>query len=68
MRSSSGVAGNSSASLDFSHTLTWGGIPSVLYNGAPDSSYSLTSGTGIDWANPVPEPATLALPPWAGWR
>jgi hypothetical protein len=62
MRSSSGVPGNSTCDLDFSHTLTWGGIQSVLDNtGAPVSGYNLTSGTGIDWANPVPEPATLTL-------
>jgi hypothetical protein len=62
MRSSSGVPGNSTCDLDFSHTLTWGGIQSViLSNGTPVSGYSLTSGTGIDWANPMPEPATLSL-------
>jgi hypothetical protein len=61
MRSASGVPGNSSTSLDFSHTLTWGGIPAVFYNGTPVTDYTLTSGTGIDWTQPVPEPATLAL-------
>lgn len=62
MRSSSGVAGNSLANLDFSNTLSWGGIMSVLDNtGAPVTGYSLISGTGIDWANPVPEPSTLSL-------
>lgn len=65
MRSSSGVPGLSSSMFDFAHTLAWGGIGSVIHNDAPITGYSLTSGSGLDWANPisdpVPEPTTLAL-------
>jgi hypothetical protein len=33
MRSSSGVPGNSTASLDFTHTVTWGGLDTILVGG-----------------------------------
>jgi hypothetical protein len=61
MRSSSGVAGNSTADSNFSNGLTWGGITNVYLAGAPTADYSITSGTGINWGGPVgpPNPADL---------
>ncbi len=61
MRSSSGVAGNSTADSDFSNGLTWGGITNVYLAGVPTADYSITSGTGINWGGPVgpPNPADL---------
>jgi hypothetical protein len=44
---------------DFGHTLSWGGITSVtdFATGQPVSGWSITSASGADYANPVPEPA-----------
>ena len=53
--------------IDFSHTLSWGGISSVTdYGGAPVSNYTLSSQSGFDYrlaysAAPVPEPQTYGL-------
>lgn len=58
---------NFSGLIDFSHTLSWGGISSVTdFYGAPISSYSLISQSGFDYrqaytATPVPEPHTYGL-------
>lgn len=67
-RASSGPASFASNSTpnvgltDFGHTLRWGGITSVVYNGqALDPHFE--SASGIDWtlAAPVPEPAPWRL-------
>ena len=48
---------------DFGHTLTWGGITSVTdaETGLAVSGWSITSASGADYANPIPEPASLSL-------
>lgn len=52
--------GGINASLDFSHSAYWNGFSSVLdSNGKEVSGYSLSSLSGINWAQPVPEPSTL---------
>lgn len=62
MRSSSGVAGNSTASADFASTMTWGGIVDVYHGSTPGAEYELESGSGIDWRGPfVPAPGATAV-------
>ena len=48
---------------DFGHTITWGGITSVTdaATGQPVTGWSIASASGVNYANPVPEPAS-ALP------
>lgn len=59
-RSLSGTAGISGGTSDFSQTVTWGGIQSVLDgSGNPVSGWSYTAASGTNWANPVPEPGTI---------
>lgn len=60
MRSSSGVPGSSSSSLDFSHSLYWGGISSMMVGGSPAPGFTVNSASGINWANPIPEPTSIA--------
>ena len=46
------------------HTLSWGGITSVVYadTGEPIDDWSVTSASGFDYVHAaVPEPATPAL-------
>jgi PEP-CTERM motif len=52
-----------SAVIDFSHTLRYGGSTGVLIGGVLYDNESLVSTSGIDWqqATPVPEPTTWAL-------
>jgi hypothetical protein len=54
-----------SASADFSHTATFGGIASVLSDGQLVTDWSVTSASGadyrLDFSAPVPEPATNML-------
>ena len=52
-----------SALIDFSHTLRYGGSTGVLIGGVLYDNESLVSASGIDWqqATPVPEPASWAL-------
>jgi hypothetical protein len=47
---------------DFGHTLTWGGITSVTdqATGLPVTGWSITSASGVDYANAVPEPTSAA--------
>ena len=53
------VAGTVDGTLDFSHTAYWNGIGGFFdINGNPVNP-SFSSGSGIDWRNPVPEPASL---------
>ena len=63
------------ADVDLSHTLTWLGISEVRdLNGNVVTDYSLTSASGTDWIQPVPEPGAFAALValgclgWAGWR
>lgn len=48
---------------DFGHTLSWGGITSVTdtNTGTPVTGWSIQSASGVDYANPIPEPAATAL-------
>lgn len=52
MRSSSGVAGNSTADAVLTQ-LTWGGIVGVFVNGSPVLGSTVSSGTGINWGLPA---------------
>ena len=56
------LPGTVSASLDFSHSAYWNGI-SAFYdaNGAPVQIDGLTSQSGTNWVQPVPEPLTLCV-------
>jgi hypothetical protein len=38
------------AHLDMPHALVWGGISNVTANGAPVSSFSVSSDSGTDWS------------------
>jgi hypothetical protein len=47
---------------DAEHTVTWGGFASVLDSGANTvTNYSTSSDSGVNYAAPVPEPATAGL-------
>lgn len=60
-------AGGITASLDFAHSAYWNGFGAVFdQNGNKVTSYALSSLSGIDWAEPVPEPGSLALLAFAG--
>jgi hypothetical protein len=53
-RAVGGFGGSSSASLDFSSEgLSWGGIVHVESGGITVLDYTIVSGSGIDWAEPV---------------
>lgn len=59
-RSTSGVGGISTSLNDFNNTITWGGVSQMLdASGNTISGYTLMSGSGANWINPVPEPATM---------
>jgi hypothetical protein len=47
----------------FSHTMTWGGITSVIdeATGLPVDDWTLESASGFDYSQAVPEPSTLVL-------
>lgn len=63
MRSASAVPGNSTATLGFSHTLSWAGVAGV-YDGNNNLvlSYTLTGASGKDWTiAAIPEPETWAM-------
>lgn len=53
-----GIAANSTGAADFSsHGVTWRGIASVLdSSGAPQTGWSVVSGTGLNWPGPVGQP------------
>ena len=61
MRSSSGVAGNSTAQTDFSDGLTWGGVAAVYHGMTPIGDYTIVSGTSVDWDGPVAPPSSADL-------
>lgn len=56
----SGDSTLASAAFDFSHTLTWGGA-TISLNGVPQANAQLTSGSGLNYLQPVPEPGTGLL-------
>jgi hypothetical protein len=54
------LAGTISGTLDFSHSAYWDGMGNFRdANGSPVTINGLTSGSGINWLNPVPEPGTI---------
>lgn len=67
MHSTSAVSGLSTAGANFSNTLNWGGISTVLDpNDNPVTGYSIATESGQDWSGfIVPEPASIALLPLA---
>lgn len=49
-------------SADLSHTALWDGFTSVRdAGGNPVSNYTFSSGSGVDYVQPIPEPGTLVL-------
>lgn len=51
----------SSADADLGTSLLWGGLVSVADgSGSPVTAYTVTSESGVDWSQPIPEPATGA--------
>lgn len=59
---------SASFDLDFGHTLGWGGITSVIDvdTGLPVTNWSITSGSGVNYAVAVPEPTTVTTALVAG--
>jgi hypothetical protein len=53
---------------DFSHTIAWGGITSIVdaSSGLPVEGWSMESASGLDYTNAIPEPASLAAVAAAG--
>jgi hypothetical protein len=52
----------SGASSLFSNTVTWQGVESVtLADGTPVDAWSVSSASGVDYALPIPEPASALL-------
>jgi hypothetical protein len=53
--------GSTDVENDLSFTTTWKGFGGVFDDqGAPVSNFSVTSNTGTDWSQPVPEPSATA--------
>lgn len=48
---------------EYGHTINWGGITSVIDidTGLPDTDWSVTSASGFDYSQAVPEPATSTI-------
>lgn len=63
MRSSSGVPGNSQASVQFQNTLVWGGISNMFVGGTGTTTndYTVAAASGVDWRGVVPSPAAASL-------
>ncbi|MFO0874107.1 MAG: hypothetical protein U0575_09070 [Phycisphaerales bacterium] len=61
MRSSGGFDGISTAQVDFSEGLTWGGISGVYLGLAPIQEYTVTGSSGVDWSGPVASPLSPDL-------
>jgi hypothetical protein len=62
----SAFSGPNSGSLDFTHTLLWGGGGFVTTDGTTDiTDFNLQSGSGFNYSqavsDPIPEPGTAAL-------
>jgi hypothetical protein len=56
-RSSGSFPGIGTGTLDFSSRgVEWGGIASVMHDGAPISGFTVTSASGIDWVPELGEP------------
>lgn len=52
--------GPSGATTDLAHTAYWGGFQSVMDSGGAEvTDFTVTSGSGTNWAQPVPEPGTI---------
>jgi hypothetical protein len=68
MRSSSGVPGNSQATVAFQNTLVWGGISNMYFGGTTNTTtnYSIDAASGVDWRGVVPSPAVASLMGMAG--
>ena len=59
-------SGSAGATAVFSHTMTWGGITSVIDKdtGQPITDWTLDSASGFDYSKPfseIPEPASICL-------
>jgi hypothetical protein len=57
-----------SSSVDMAHSIYWGGVSGVTANGAPVNTFTITSSSGVNYANSfvpaasgAPEPGTLLL-------
>jgi len=61
-RSSSGVSGSSSSSIDFGNTIAWIGAQVVDASGSPIAGATISGDSGFDWAGPSGCPADLAPP------
>lgn len=56
------VAGTVNGTIDLGHSAHWAGMGNVRdAQGNLVSTYGFHSDSGIDWRNPVPEPASLAV-------
>ena len=57
-------AGIAIATASFGHTFTWGGITSVVDadTGQPITDWTLTSASGVDWADAAPGPSAAPEP------
>jgi hypothetical protein len=55
--------GTASGTALYEHTINWGGISSVVdsVTGEPDTDWSVTSASGFDYTNAVPEPSSIVL-------
>ncbi|HRK22908.1 MAG TPA: PEP-CTERM sorting domain-containing protein [Fimbriimonadaceae bacterium] len=56
------VPGTIDGELDLGNSAHWGGMGNVRdAQGNLVTGYGFQSGSGFDWRNPVPEPASLAV-------
>jgi hypothetical protein len=58
--------GHAGANATFGHTMTWGGITSVIdkVTGRPITDWTIDSASGFDYSKPfseIPEPASICL-------
>jgi len=61
-QSSHTFSGDGSATADLFHSLYWRGITNMTVGGVPVNSFTVTSGSGVNFAAPVvPEPGTAFL-------
>lgn len=61
LRSSGSTQGTSTAQVDFSGGLSWGGIVNVYHGSTPIATYDVTSGSGTNWVVPVFVPSIADL-------
>jgi hypothetical protein len=62
-RASGSVGGNSTGTSDFSDGLSWGGITNIYLGANPIGTYTIVSGSGIDWSGPIGPPSPADLNP-----